>query len=890
MKKIITIVIFLGMIVSFFPVVGSESEVYAAETQWLWPVPSSDNVTQPWNATHGGLDIGGEYGCEILASKSGTVFKVISEDSSNYQGYGLGVVINHGDGYYSHYAHMSSILVNEGQYVSQGQVIGAMGETGWADGVHLHFAIKTGNQGQYGGAEGSINNDKEAIDYIYSANRLSQLWGINDGDTFTGKVKLWAKRTNNDSNHYGVFYIDGQAITGHLTADSNGFFSCEVDTAKYGAGEHTLTFKYAYTDGGNEDTKRIIFQVVDQGTEMSDGYARTIPDGDYLIANAGSPDKTKFYYLDIFGTDLPAANTANVDVAGPLTGEPPAYEVWSVSYENGFYTIMQKGTNMSLDVLGKSVDNGANIAVSPYNGGSNQKWAISRNGNNGYRIQSKISGYSVDVYGGTLANGTNVQQLISNSYDAQSWLFIPYKPSQPVKNGKYVIVSAMDENIQLGIAGTAGSVTEDTNVQICNNPIDSRKNVFNVNKLSNGYYSIIHEASGKSLDLTKAVSSYSANIALHTENNSVAQQWSILSDTQNDGFIIRVKCSGHAIDIQEAKTDDGANVLQYPVHYGKNQAWKFIPAEYDVSYDANGGVNAPESQIKHYRETLSLRSGQPTRSEYSFSGWNTKADGSGKSYASGANYTAESDVTLYAQWVKDGESSESTKPEDPVAADEPTIPTRINRTVSPENPVAAETVEKQIKSAKTDSDTKGSSFNLLRAKGMAKSKNKITVSWKKVSGAKTYVVYGNRCGKGRSYKKLKEVTGTRFTHKGLRKGTYYKYIVVAVDGNKALAISKTIHVATKGGKVGNVGKVTTKAKKNKVSIKKGKTFKLAGKQKAASKKLNVKKHRVLKYETSNKKIATVSSKGVIKGKKRGTCYVYAYAQNGVFAKIKVTVK
>ena len=127
--------------------------------------------------------------------------------------------------------------------------------------------------------------------------------------------------------------------------------------------------------------------------------------------------------------------------------------------------------------------------------------------------------------------------------------------------------------------------------------------------------------------------------------------------------------------------------------------------------------------------------------------------------------------------------------------------------------------------------------------------------------------------------------------KKLKKGTYYKFMVVALDrNNNVVSSSKIIHVATKGGKVGNVGKVTTKAKKNKVVIKKGKTFKLKGKQTPAVKKLKVKKHRAVKYESSNPKIATVTKKGVIKGKKKGTCFIYAYAQNGVFAKIKVTVK
>ena len=55
-------------------------------------------------------------------------------------------------------------------------------------------------------------------------------------------------------------------------------------------------------------------------------------------------------------------------------------------------------------------------------------------------------------------------------------------------------------------------------------------------------------------------------------------------------------------------------------------------------------------------------------------------------------------------------------------------------------------------------------------------------------------------------------------------------------------------------------------------------------------KLKIKTHRAMKYVSANTSIATVSSKGVIKGKKKGTTYVYAYAQNGVCAKIKVTVK
>ena len=91
---------------------------------------------------------------------------------------------------------------------------------------------------------------------------------------------------------------------------------------------------------------------------------------------------------------------------------------------------------------------------------------------------------------------------------------------------------------------------------------------------------------------------------------------------------------------------------------------------------------------------------------------------------------------------------------------------------------------------------------------------------------------------------------------------------------------------TAGGKVGNPTKVTTKAKKNKVTVKAKKTFKLAAKQ--AGKK--IKKHRAVSYESSNPAVATVTTKGVIKGVKKGKCKIYAYAQNGVFATVSVKVK
>ena len=208
-------------------------------------------------------------------------------------------------------------------------------------------------------------------------------------------------------------------------------------------------------------------------------------------------------------------------------------------------------------------------------------------------------------------------------------------------------------------------------------------------------------------------------------------------------------------------------------------------------------------------------------------------------------------------------------------------------------------VDVTIKNLKNDSDPKGSKFGLLKAKAAKTTKTSITVSWTKVKGAKKYIIYSNKCGKTKgkinAYKKIKTTTAksiklTKINGKKIVKGTYYKFLIVAVNSKgKVVSTSKTIHVATKGGKVTNYKSIKLNASSK--TLKKGKTFKVKVTSKTKQvKKASVKNHRSFKYESSNTKIATVSSKGKIKAKKKGTCYVYVYAQNGVYKRIKIKVK
>lgn len=211
---------------------------------------------------------------------------------------------------------------------------------------------------------------------------------------------------------------------------------------------------------------------------------------------------------------------------------------------------------------------------------------------------------------------------------------------------------------------------------------------------------------------------------------------------------------------------------------------------------------------------------------------------------------------------------------------------------------SAAAANKAITTSTSDEGPKGTKFAVLRLKSMKQAKTSVTLSWTKAKGATKYVVYGNACGKKNKMKKLatlgnKSSYTVKKISKKLKKGTYHKFIVVALDkNNNVVSTSKVVHVATKGGKVTNPAKVIVKKGKkavSKVTVKKGKSVKLSASVTKAGKKLKLKNHRKLTYETSNPKIAIVKS-GKIVGKGKGTCYIYVYAQNGVFKKITVKVK
>jgi hypothetical protein len=166
-----------------------------------------------------------------------------------------------------------------------------------------------------------------------------------------------------------------------------------------------------------------------------------------------------------------------------------------------------------------------------------------------------------------------------------------------------------------------------------------------------------------------------------------------------------------------------------------------------------------------------------------------------------------------------------------------------------------------------------------------------------VAGATGYLIYGAECGESKcTLLKVVDSTSKRtWKRTDLEKGTYYKYYVVAYklkNGKKTrLAKSNYAHSVTSGSKYGNPTKITVNLDKLAVTVKVKKTTTLtADVTYPKSKSINLDHAKLIRYRSSNTKIATVKSDGTITGKKAGTCYIYCYAVNGIYKKVKVTVK
>ena len=273
---------------------------------------------------------------------------------------------------------------------------------------------------------------------------------------------------------------------------------------------------------------------------------------------------------------------------------------------------------------------------------------------------------------------------------------------------------------------------------------------------------------------------------------------------------------------------------------------------YKITYNTNGGSEVTEAvHQKKLPDVLPTTS----KAEYEFAGWYTD-EALTKAAVPGNALTGN--TILYAKW---------TVKQSPVV---------------------------KAKRTKANDQALSSKFNITTGKS-------IKVTWGKVAKADGYDVYMAYCKKGKytvvkSVKSAKtlSVTINKLNKKAVNQKDNVKCYVVAykkVDGKKV-----TIGKSITGHAVGKKNITVTDAKKIQIrksaySLNKGKTAKIKATIVKKNNKLPLFGHTAkFRYDTSNKKVATVSKDGKITAKGKGTCYVYIYAVNGCAKKVKVTVK
>ena len=300
-------------------------------------------------------------------------------------------------------------------------------------------------------------------------------------------------------------------------------------------------------------------------------------------------------------------------------------------------------------------------------------------------------------------------------------------------------------------------------------------------------------------------------------------------------------------------------------------------AVYTVTFDADNGTEVTAYKVAAGK-TVEEPKEKPVKEGFTFKGWFKVPDPATAQTTPAAGAETGQEETLYDFTAPVNSDLKLKAHWEANAAPAPVQPA--------EQLMSSEEAEKMILGMTNDGDPRGSTFFKLCARQKSAGKKNITITWNRIPGTAYYTIFASRCGT--KIKKVATVKGSKntFTYKKLKPGRYYKFYVIANGGGKALAVSRAIHIATTGGRIGNVTKLNVKPKKLRLKV--GKTKKI--KVKAARQTGIVRNHRKNLFESSNTSVAIVNKKGKVKAIGKGSCDIYCFAQNGIYKIVKVVVK
>ena len=597
MKRIVSVLMSIVVVLSCVVFIMPPNIVLAAN--YTWPLKTSINISREFTGSnyktqHTGCDFSCSLGNDVYAIADGTV--VIATDygctGSHYGGtpacskgsscpaakassdgkgsYANRICIDHGNGVYSFYAHLSTgtFKVKSGDRVRQGQLIAKTGTSGKSTGPHLHFEIRVGGN--------STNYAKNPRNYLTKVNPVPNtvtttpsIWKNSDSYTVGNSATLtWNSVDNATGYWFSVWYKGEQIVTTQVSGSS------EYTLNNLGEGEYTA-YITAYNDSSSKQGS-VTFRVNYVSGEQ------TIPNGRYQICSA--LDNSSVISISGASTD----DEANVLL---YANERHDNQYFDFEYlGNGYYKITAKHSGKVLDVYWEKMEAGANVQQYYWNNGDNQQWVVKDAGDGYFYIISKSNSLYMDVYGGVASNDVNIDTYTGHGGTSEKWKLIP-AGEQSVADGKYQICTALDDSSVISIS--------EASKDACANALlyanENHKNqVFNFEYQGDGYYKIIARHSGMALDVYNSEQSSGANVEQYPWKNSDNQKW-VVKPAGDGYYYIVSKGNGLYLDVYGGVAVNDANIDTYFGHGGASEKWRLIP------------VNEPENLLTVKGCSVSLK-------------------------------------------------------------------------------------------------------------------------------------------------------------------------------------------------------------------------------------------------------------------------------------------
>lgn len=290
----------------------------------------------------------------------------------------------------------------------------------------------------------------------------------------------------------------------------------------------------------------------------------------YRIKNVNSG-----LYMQV--AEAQAENNANVQQWG--SDSTSVHDMWKLfSASDGYYYIAScvgDGGTYVLDIAGKKSDNGTNINIYKYNGGTNQQFMLTQNDDGSYKIRTRVSGENsaIEVADASKTSGANVQEWEVNGANCQDWILELATDSGCAMDEKLVYTF---ENANSGMVMDveAGLMADNTNVQQwTSNDYDCQKWV--LKSFGSGNYYWIRSVQNESYALKANGSANGANIGITEYSTKDSSQLFRFSKNLDGTYSIITHASKDKclVEVASASKDSGANVQQWESNGNACQKW-----------------------------------------------------------------------------------------------------------------------------------------------------------------------------------------------------------------------------------------------------------------------------------------------------------------------------